>query len=88
MHVPCLLFSTPAEVAAGPRPLVCSVAGSASSVLAATDLEERGRSAGCAAGAALAGKVLTALAAPPHSLTAYAPGGSFGADPAASPNLI
>lgn len=64
------------------------MAGSVSSVLAATDLKELGQSPGCAACAALAGKVPTVLAAPPHCLTAYAPGGSFGADPAASSNLI
>lgn len=57
-------------------------------VLAAAALKERGRSPGCAACAAPAGKALAALAAPPRCLTAYALGGSFGADPAASSNLI
>lgn len=84
VHVPCLSLSTLVEVAAGQRSSVCSVSGSASCILAATYVKERGQSPGCAACAALARKVLTALAAPPRCLTAYAPGGSFGAHPAAS----
>lgn len=70
--IPCLSLLPQVEEEVGQTPPASSVSHSPGSLLAASDLKERGRFPGCAACAALAGKD---LAAPPQLPDSSCPGG-------------